>query len=79
MIKQLLAEGLKVKGPNDLIADPKGRWFYCQHCGFSADRDYNATINIYRASFIDYKQSKSLKDTNPIPYMEIGIPSLNCS
>ena len=67
-------KGVKVLGPNNSIEDLKGRWFICHQCGFSADRDYIAAINIYRASFIDYKTIKSLKDTNPIPYMDIGTP-----
>ncbi|MGC9778713.1 MAG: transposase [Candidatus Heimdallarchaeota archaeon] len=65
-------EGLKVKGPNDLAADPKGRWFYCFHCGFEGDRDYIAALNIFGASFIDFRKFKSLKNTSPIPYMEMG-------
>jgi len=67
-------KGVKVLGPNNSIEDLKGRWFICHQCGFSADRDYIAAINIYRASFIDYQIIKSLKDTNPIPYMDIGTP-----
>jgi len=82
------AIGVKVKGPNNLIADKCGRWFHCLECGFTADRDYIAAVNIYRASFIDYQTIKSLKDTSPIPYMEIGIlrptipgggPEMNCN
>ena len=68
------AKGLKVKGPNNLLPDKKGRWFNCQECGFTADRDYIAAINIYRASFINYQTIKSLKDTNPVPYTDSGIP-----
>jgi len=68
------AKGTKVKGPNNLLEDKCGRFFHCPECGFTADRDYIAAVNIYRASFIDYKKVKSLKDTSPIPYMDIGIP-----
>ncbi len=68
------AKGVKVLGPNNLIENKRAHWFHCPHCGFSADRDYIAAINIYRASFIDYKEIKSLKDTSPVPYMDSGIP-----
>ena len=65
-------KGQKVLEPNNLTPNEKGRWFYCALCGFSANRDYIAALNIYRASFIDYRTIKSLKDTSPIPYMEMG-------
>ncbi len=67
------AKGVKVLGPNNLIENKRARWFHCPQCGFTADRDYIAAINIYRASFIDYKEIKSLKDTSPVPYMDSGI------
>ncbi len=66
------AKGLKVKGPNNLLENKCGRFFHCPECGFTADRDYNASVNIYRASFIDYVKIKSLKDTSPVPYMDSG-------
>ncbi|MBN1328521.1 MAG: transposase [Candidatus Heimdallarchaeota archaeon] len=56
-----------------------GRWFYCPKCGFNTDRDYNGALNIYRASFINNQEIKSLKDTSPITYMEVENPSPNCS
>ncbi len=67
---------LKVKGPNNLTPSKKGRWFYCPDCGFSADRDYNAALNIYRAREIDYRNIPSLVHTQPIPspYKELGTP-----
>ncbi|MHA1435891.1 MAG: zinc ribbon domain-containing protein [Candidatus Heimdallarchaeota archaeon] len=71
--------GEKVYGPNNLEPTKKGRWFYCPECNFSAERDYVAAINIYRASFIDYKEIRSLAQTNPVPYTDMGIPSPNCS
>ncbi len=69
-------DGLKIKGPNNLIQSKKGRWFYCSECGFSADRDYNAALNIYRAREIDYESIPSLVHTQPIPspYTELGTP-----
>ncbi len=69
-------KGVKVKGPNNPLEDKRGRWFHCPQCGFTADRDYIAAINIYRASFIDYQTIKSLKDTSPVPYMDSEIPHL---
>jgi len=71
--------GEKVSGPNNPIPTKKGRWFICPECNFSAERDYIAAINIYRASFIDYKKIRSLALTNPVPYTDTGIPSPNCS
>lgn len=71
--------GQNVLGPNNHTPKKSGRWFYCPECGFTSDRDYVAALNVYRASFIDYRKIKSLKDTSPIPYMEIGNPSPNCS
>ena len=68
------AKGVKVLGPNKLVEEKKGRWFHCQECGFTADRDYIAAINIYRASFIDYQTIKSLHGSSPVPYMDSGIP-----
>ena len=67
---------LKVKGPNNLTQTKKGRWFYCSECGFSADRDYNAALNIYRAREINFKNIPSLVHTKniPSPYMELGTP-----
>jgi len=82
------AKGLKVLGPNNLIENKCGRFFHCPECSFTADRDYIAAVNIYRASFINYRTIKSLKDTSPIPYTDIGIPhstvlsggsEMNCS
>ena len=35
-------------------------------------RDYIAAVNIYRASFINYREIKSLKDSSPVPYMDSG-------
>ena len=67
------AKGLKVKGPNNLEENKCGRFFHCPECGFTADRDYIAALNIYRASFIDHQEIKSLKDTRPVPYMDSGI------
>lgn len=68
------ATGVKVLGPNNLVEDKQGRWFYCPNCGFTADRDYIAAINIYRASFIDYQTIKSLRGSSPVPFMDSGIP-----
>ncbi len=68
------AKGQKVLGPNNLVAEKRGRFFHCPECGFIADRDYIAAINIYRASFIDYQEIKSLAQTSPVPYMDSGIP-----
>ncbi len=66
-------QGLKVINPTNLTPKKSGRWFYCPNCGFNVDRDYNAALNIFRAKFINYRKIKSLKDTSPIPYMDIGI------
>ncbi len=68
------AKGQKVMGPNNLVEDDRGRWFHCPECGFTADRDYIAAVNNYRASFINYQEIKSLKDSSPVPYMDSGIP-----
>ena len=65
-------KGQKVVSSTNHSEKSDGRWFYCPHCGFSADRDYIASINIYRASFIDYKVIKSLKNISPISYTDIG-------
>ena len=67
------AKGTKVLAPNNLVENKCGRFFHCPECGFTADRDYIAAVNIYRASFIDYRKIKSLKDTSPVPYMDSGI------
>lgn len=81
-------KGKKILGPNNPIVNQKGRWFNCPHCNFSANRDYVASLNIYRASFIDYRRIRSLTHTNPLPYKDRGtlrstVPSggtdMNCN
>ncbi|MBN1329916.1 MAG: transposase [Candidatus Heimdallarchaeota archaeon] len=73
------AKGEKILAPNNHKQTNKGRWFICPNCHYSAERDYIAALNIYRASFIDYKTIKSLTQTSPVPYMDTGIPPPNRS
>ena len=38
----------KIRGPEFKLVEGKGRYFYCPHCKFCADRDYIGALNVYR-------------------------------
>ncbi|MFQ6118520.1 MAG: zinc ribbon domain-containing protein, partial [Methanosarcinales archaeon] len=38
-----------------------GGHFHCNHCGYNADRDYNAALNIGRLALSGYKEIKKAK------------------
>ncbi|MFX0114073.1 MAG: zinc ribbon domain-containing protein [Candidatus Hodarchaeota archaeon] len=41
-------KGHKILAPNSFTTDPKGLYFHCAHCHFTADRDYVGALNLYR-------------------------------
>ena len=71
-------KGKKVRSPNDLRETSIGRIFFCLSCGFNADRDYIAALNIYRVSQISQKniqkKNQTLRTAIPILYQRIGTP-----
>jgi IS605 OrfB family transposase len=70
-------KGLKITDPRTRCKNPKGRMFHCPSCGFLADRDYIAALNIYRMYQEQRKKRYSLKYAKSVPYMATDIP-LNC-
>ncbi|NVL92119.1 MAG: IS200/IS605 family element transposase accessory protein TnpB [Desulfobacterales bacterium] len=66
--------GKKIKDPTSHIEKKTGRFFSCTHCGFQADRDYIATLNVYRAAQINRRQQETLYTTKPVPYKGTGTP-----
>ncbi|MHA2215636.1 MAG: zinc ribbon domain-containing protein [Candidatus Hodarchaeales archaeon] len=69
--------GQKVVDPSQLTVDKQGRYFFCPHCQYTADRDYIASINIYRMYQEHQKKRFRLKFAKPVSYMGAGIPR-NC-
>lgn len=70
--------GKKVRSSNDLTEISVGRFFYCPSCGFKADRDYIAALNIYRVSripqIVSQKKNQTLQTATPILYQRIVTP-----
>ncbi|MFX0209644.1 MAG: zinc ribbon domain-containing protein [Candidatus Hodarchaeota archaeon] len=67
-------KGKKIRDPCSKTVVKKGRFFYCPHCHYSADRDYLGALNIYRMYQEWRKKRYSLKLAKPLSYMGIGIP-----
>ncbi|MFX0114507.1 MAG: zinc ribbon domain-containing protein, partial [Candidatus Hodarchaeota archaeon] len=67
-------KGKKITEPIAKIPERTGRFFACSHCGFTADRDYIAALNIYRMSQEQRKKRYRLKNAKPVSYRGTGIP-----
>ncbi|MFQ5980965.1 MAG: RNA-guided endonuclease InsQ/TnpB family protein [Candidatus Heimdallarchaeota archaeon] len=70
-------KGLKIREPRARQSAPQGRFFLCPHCHFIADRDYIASVNIYRIYQEQQQKRFRLKYATPVPYTATGSP-LNC-
>jgi putative transposase len=68
------AKGEKISDPRARHVIKCGRFFYCVTCGYTADRDYIAALNIYRLYQELRKKRCSLKHSKPVPYMVTGSP-----
>jgi putative transposase len=68
------ARGEKISDSRSRQVIKRGRCFYCAACGYLADRDYIAALNIYRVYQERQKKRSSLKHSKPVPYMATGIP-----
>ena len=55
--------GLKIREPGFKMHDPKGRYFYCPHCQYCADRDYVGALNVYRVYRAMKRSTKKQKYT----------------
>ncbi len=68
------AKGQKIDDPSTKTLNKLGRYFSCPRCLFTADRDYIASINIYRMYQEHLKKRFQLKLSKPVSYMGAGIP-----
>ncbi|MFX0061638.1 MAG: zinc ribbon domain-containing protein [Candidatus Hermodarchaeota archaeon] len=68
------AKGLKITEPTSKPEAPKGRFFYCPHCHYTADRDYIATVNIFRMYQQQKKKKFSLINAKPVSYIGTVTP-----
>ncbi len=67
-------KGQKIGDPNSKISDQLGRFFSCPSCYYTADRDYIASVNIYRMYLEQQNNSFSLQQARPVSYRGAGIP-----
>ncbi len=67
-------KGQKIRDPHSLTVDPLGRFFSCPHCHYTADRDYIASVNIYRMYQEQQHKRFHLTLARPVSYMGAGIP-----
>lgn len=75
------ARGEHVKAP-DRLDEKSGRYgfFYCPDCGYTADRDYAAALNIGRRFLLDGNgRSSRLDDAEPAAYKAVGCSPADCS
>ena len=56
-------KGFKIRESAFKWIDPKGRYFYCPHCQYCADRDYVGALNIYRVYRALKRSTKKIKYT----------------
>ena len=68
------AKGQKIGDPSTKTVDKLGRFFSCPRCHYTADRDYIASINIYRMYQEHLKKRFHLKLSKPVSYRGAGSP-----
>ena len=61
--------GHTIKASNNHEEISHGSWFYCSHCGFNADRDYNACLNVGR---IHLSQEDRIGQCKLVEYTSTG-------
>ena len=61
--------GHTIKASNNHEQSGHGGWFYCSNCGFNADRDYNACLNVGR---IHLSQEDRIGQCKPVGYSPVG-------
>jgi putative transposase len=62
------------KSPEHHQSTSYGHWFYCPACGFNADRDYAASLNIGRRALLETYPSDEKTDVvcQPVSYTGTG-------
>ena len=65
-------KGSKIVDPCSSAVSPKGRFFSCPFCSFSADRDYIASLNVYRMYENRRQKRFALRFAKPVSYMGAG-------
>ena len=67
-------KGTKVVDSESKKSSPFGRYFYCQYCLFTGDRDYVGALNVYRL-YVSYCHKKySMTSSRTVLYTSIGLP-----
>ena len=66
--------GQKVSDPSTRTVNKLGRYYYCPHCQYTADRDVIGSVNIYRMHQEHQRKRFHLKFAKPVSYMGAGIP-----
>jgi IS605 OrfB family transposase len=67
-------KGRKIADARMRKQNPEGRMFHCPACGFFADRDYSAALNVYRMFHEQGQQRYTLTHAKSVPYMATDIP-----
>lgn len=77
-------KGQKIRESAFKIVEAKGRYFYCPHCKFCADRDYIGALNVYRRyrelqrQSNDKKLKYNLAYARPVFYKKTALPRNRC-
>ena len=67
-------KGTKVVDSESKEPSPFGRYFYCQHCLFTGDRDYVGALNVYRLYDSYCHKKYSMASSRTVLYTSIGLP-----
>lgn len=66
-------KGHKIGDPSNKTVNKLGRFFSFPHCHYTADRDYIASLNIYRMYQEHLKKHFHLRFSTPVSYKGAGI------